>query len=138
VTALTGKRILIVEDEALVASLLEEMLLDLGASVVGPASTLPQAWELARDAAFDGAVLDVNIHGMRVDPLADALRRRRVPIVLATGYGAASGQQSSQEPVIEKPYTAEALARALEAAFDAFAQNSSFVRPSLARQAPER
>jgi CheY-like chemotaxis protein len=131
-TALAGKRVLIVEDEALVASLLEEMLLDLGATVVGPASTLPQAWELAREAVFDGAVLDVNIGGTRVDPLADALRRCRVPFVLATGYGAAAAQLSSQEPVIEKPYTAEALAGALEAAFNAFAPKSSCVRPPLA------
>jgi len=114
VSAIAGKRILVVEDEPLVAALLEEMLLDLGLCVVGPAYSVGKALELAERAALDGAVLDVNIRSKDVDPIADVLRSRGVPFVLATGYGAAAAR-ARQVQVIEKPYTRDVLAAALTA-----------------------
>jgi len=118
VSAIAGKRILVVEDEPLVAALLEEMLLDFGICVVGPAYSVGKALELAERAALDGAVLDVNIQSKDVDPIAGVLRSRGVPFVLATGYGAAAAQ-ARQVPVIEKPYTRDALAAALTAMLEA-------------------
>ena len=76
---LRGLRVLIVEDEALIASLLEDFLLDLGCDVVGPAMHMTEAVELAREAAIDGATLDVNIVGEKVYPVADILTERGIP-----------------------------------------------------------
>ena len=86
-TALAGKRILVVEDEAMVAAMVEDMLVDLGATVVGPAGSVAKGLDLARNAVLDGAVLDVNLRGERVDAVAALLRERRVPLVFASGYG---------------------------------------------------
>jgi CheY-like chemotaxis protein len=110
---LAGRRILVVEDEPLVADLLEEMLTDLGGVMVGPAYTLSAGVALAADAVLDGAVLDVNIRGARIDPVADTLRRRGIPLVFATGYGERAGPSFQAAPLIEKPYTLEALSAAL-------------------------
>jgi CheY-like chemotaxis protein len=114
---LAGRRILVVEDEPLVADLLEEMLADLGGRVVGPAYSIAAALELAAAPECDGAVLDVNIRGDRIDPVARALRARRVPLIFATGYGARAAPAVAGEPVIEKPYTLQALSAAVIAAF---------------------
>ena len=70
---LKGKRILVVEDEALIAVMVEDMLSEMGSIVVGPAATIEQALALARAEEIDGAVLDVNVRGERIDPVADAL-----------------------------------------------------------------
>ena len=79
---LEGKRILVLEDEPLVAMLLEEMLIDLGCEVVGPASSLGEGERLAREAALDAAVLDVNLNGEMSDTVAAILRRRGIPFAL--------------------------------------------------------
>lgn len=85
---LSGKRLLVVEDEYLIASDLAYALEDAGAEVIGPAGTVEDALRLvAREGdRLDGAVLDVNLRGGRVFPVADALTARGVPFVLATGY----------------------------------------------------
>ena len=83
-------RILVVEDEAMIAMLVEEMVLDFGSEVVGPAAKMGEALRLASDASLDAAILDVNVGGAVVYPVADLLRGRGVPIIFATGYGAAS------------------------------------------------
>ena len=67
---LRGLRVLVVEDEALIASLIEDSLLDLGGEVIGPAMHMNEALQLAREAAIDGATLDVNIVGEKVYPVA--------------------------------------------------------------------
>lgn len=105
---LQGARVLLVEDETLIAMMAEEMLMTLGASVVGPARTLDEAKELAQSANFDVALLDVNLREARVDPVVALLRERRIPFVLATGYGA-SAADLPDAPIIEKPYTEERL-----------------------------
>jgi CheY-like chemotaxis protein len=79
--------ILVVDDEALIAMLLEDMLLDLGCRVVGPASTVAQSMALieARGERIDGAFLDINLRGELGYPVADALAARNVPFVFVTG-----------------------------------------------------
>jgi two-component SAPR family response regulator len=110
-----GRRILIVEDEGLVSAMVEDMLADLGAQVIGTASTIARAMLLAKTLHdIDAAVLDVNVREERIDPVAAALIERQVPIVFATGYGAAP-VAAKGSVVIDKPYTREKLARALTA-----------------------
>ena len=116
---LTGKRILVVEDEALIAVMVEDMLTDMGSVVVGPAATIEQALALARTEDIDGAVLDVNVRGERIDPVADALTARGVPMLFATGYGEVRLASGNAATVIDKPYTQEKLARGLAAAMGA-------------------
>jgi CheY-like chemotaxis protein len=107
---LEGKRILVLEDEPLVAMLLEEMLLDLGCEVVGPAYSLEQGERLAAEAELDAAVLDVNVNGEMSDPVANALKARGVPFALATGYGLSAPMAAGGRiPVLQKPYPAGKL-----------------------------
>src|SRR5581483_6620549 len=84
-----SSRVLVIEDEALVAMLIEDMLNDLGVTSVGPAADLASAVEMARNAEFDFALLDVNLAGERSFPAADVLIERGMPFAFVTGYGAA-------------------------------------------------
>jgi CheY-like chemotaxis protein len=111
--ALSGRRVLVVEDEALVAALLSDMLEDAGATVIGPAGTLGDAAALARDADVDAAILDVNLHGQRVDPVAATLAERGVPFAFATGYGRAPAGPFETAPVLGKPYEFDEVSRVL-------------------------
>ena len=115
-TEIAGKRILVIEDEAVIAAMVEDMLTELGAVVVGPAGTLALGLELAEREEIDAAVLDVNLRSERVDPIADMLRARSIPVVFATGYGAAPAVGAGASPVLEKPYTMEKLASTLAGA----------------------
>lgn len=116
---LLGKRILIVEDEAMVAMMVEDMLDDAGCVVVGVAGTLQTALRRAGDEtlAMDGAVLDVNLGGEKVFPVADVLAARGVPFVFATGYGKAGVEERfGHVSVLSKPYESDALEAALMSA----------------------
>jgi len=107
---LQGLRVLIVEDEALIASFLEDALTDLGCEVIGPASTMKDALRLAREAVIDGAGLDINIAGEKVYAVADILAERGLPFVFMTGYGKAGLRESDRgRPVLQKPYNLERL-----------------------------
>ena len=103
-----GARILIVDDEALVAMLLEDMLSDLGCRVVATASRVAHALVVASDnaQALDGAILDVNVAGESVEPVAAALAARGVPFVFATGYGQAGVPETWRDrPALQKPFS---------------------------------
>ena len=110
---LTGRRILLVEDEFIVAAMAEDMLAELGATVIGPANTIAAALRLVEMSTIDAAVLDVNMDGNRIDPVAEALSARSIPIVFATGYGDGALGRAREAPVLDKPYTQEQLADAL-------------------------
>ena len=113
-SAVAGKRILVVEDEALIAAMVEDMLQDLGAVVVGPASTIEKGLALAGSEAIDAALLDVNVRDQRIDPVADILTGRGIPMLFATGYGSgAFADASGVCAFIDKPYTQERLASEL-------------------------
>jgi CheY-like chemotaxis protein len=113
---LTGKRVLVLEDEAMIAAMVEEMLTDLGAVVVGPATTIESGLSLAADEHLDAALLDVNIRSTRVDPVAAVLLSRGIPVVFATGYGQSAVDRSTRALILEKPYTQDKLAVALHEA----------------------
>jgi CheY-like chemotaxis protein len=109
-----GLNVLVVEDETLVLFNLEDVLAELGCIVVGPAMRVDQAAELAAAAETDVAILDVNLAGQPVFPVAAALAARGVPIIFATGYGRAGLPAEWQDrPVLVKPYTADDVEQAL-------------------------
>lgn len=84
---MSALRVLIVEDEMLIAMHIEDMLAELGFEVVGPATRLQKALEIARKEDFGLAVLDVNLASERSFPVADVLRERGIPFIFVTGYG---------------------------------------------------
>ena len=105
--SLAGCRILVVEDEMLIAVMIEETLQDLGCVVVGPVAKLDAALRLARDEALDGAILDVTIRGGQVYPVAEHLLARGIPFVLASGYGDwALPENLQDQPRLTKPFSA--------------------------------
>jgi PAS domain S-box-containing protein len=109
----TDRRILLVEDEELVALELSTELARLGWAIVGPAATLKEAQSLL-SSSFDAAVLDVNLRGRSVYPLAEALEERHVPFVFCTGYEMADPEGRFPEvPVIRKPAHPAAVSAAL-------------------------
>ena len=87
---LAGKRVLVVEDELLVAMLVEDMLADAGCVVVGPFARVAEALAAARAEAVDVALLDVNVAGEKVFPVAHVLEERGIPFLFVTGYGQAA------------------------------------------------
>jgi DNA-binding response OmpR family regulator len=101
---MSNRRVLIVEDDSMVGMLLEDMLASLGHEVAGLVATLDQAIRAAAEIAFDFAVLDVNLGGERIYPLAEVLTRRGIPFVFATGYGSALDPQWRHAPVLHKPF----------------------------------
>jgi CheY-like chemotaxis protein len=107
-------RVLVVEDEIMIRMLLEDMLDDLGYEVTGTAGTLDEALGLARQADVDLAILDVNLNGSPVYPVADALAARKVPFMFSTGYGEQGLPESYREcQLLQKPFQLENLERAL-------------------------
>lgn len=111
--SLKGSRVLIVEDAVLLALELETGLSEAGAEVVGPAYELEEALALL-DRPIDAAVLDANLNGRSVMPVAELLAQRNVPFVFATGYGEAGGAPGGFEaPVIRKPYDVTQVAAAV-------------------------
>jgi len=119
---LPGERILIVEDEALVAMILEDQLADLGISVAATCASVPEAMRAIEKSAPQAAILDVNLRGQLVYPVADRLMDRGIPFVFVTGYGRESiDRRYSFVKVLEKPVERQAL----EGLFAATAELSS-------------
>ena len=112
---LNGRRVLVVEDESLVAMLLETILEDMGCTPVGPASNIEDGAAMARDTTeLDAALLDVNVAGRQVFPVAEALKARGVPFVFSTGYGEGGlPDEWRGNPTIQKPFTEAAVRDAL-------------------------
>lgn len=113
--SLSGLPVLAVEDEGIVAMLLEDLLTDLGCRIVGPAARIEEALDLLEHQPVGAAVLDINIAGRLVFPVADELLKRNIPFIFATGYGAAGLiEPHCHRTVLQKPYGLESLQRALE------------------------
>lgn len=107
---LAGIRVLVVEDEGAIALLIEEMLEEFGCEVVASVARLAPACEVAGSVQVDLAILDVNLAGERVFPVADILRNRQIPFLFSTGYGA-SGLPAEYAgcPVLHKPFSQSEL-----------------------------
>jgi CheY-like chemotaxis protein len=112
-----GHSILIVEDEPLIAMMLEDFLDSLGHKVRGTCDTVQGALDEVEKGGFDLAILDVNLKGENVWPVAALLRAKSVPFVIATGgHVDPPPPEFTNAPVIEKPYTVDRVTPAIEAA----------------------
>ena len=109
-TPFVGVRVLVVEDEGAIALLIEEMLEEFGCEVVASVARLAAACEVAGSAQVDLAILDVNLAGERVFPVAEILQGRKIPFLFSTGYGA-SGLPAEYAgcPVLHKPFSQSEL-----------------------------
>ncbi len=111
---LQGLRVLVVEDEAAISLLLEDMLLDFGCEVIGPAARLAAALDTVNREQVDLAILDVNVAGEPIYPVAEALVQRSVPFVFSTGYGSAGIKDAYRDrPVLQKPFAQHDLKQKL-------------------------
>jgi CheY-like chemotaxis protein len=116
-SSVAGKRILVVEDELMIRMLLQDMLTDLGHTLAGEAGRIDEALVLAKQSEFDVAILDVNLNGQPISPVVEILVARGLPFVFATGYGQRGVPEPYRKtPTLQKPFQADALARAIEAA----------------------
>ena len=107
---LAGNRILVVEDEPLVAMDIMAGLEEAGAEVIGPAGTPEEALRLIEDLSIDAALLDGNLRGRRVDDIAAALTRRKIPFAFVTGYGNGSLPLPFRHAaIVSKPFSREQL-----------------------------
>ena len=114
-----GPCILILEDDMMLALLLEDQLADLGYRTI-KAARVANGVRVASTASLDGAILDINVAGEASYPVAQALRKRRIPFVFATGYGAGGlAPEFRNAPTLNKPYTYADLQRVLAAALEA-------------------
>jgi DNA-binding response OmpR family regulator len=107
-------RVLVVEDEPVVAMCLEDILDALGCVAVGPAARLSEGLALAESEPLDAAILDINLGGERSTPIAERLRMRGVPTAFASGYGAPP-EGFASAPLIQKPYRETDIVAALRA-----------------------
>jgi CheY-like chemotaxis protein len=102
---MSNARLLIVEDEYLIRLLLEDMLVDIGCSIAAVASNLDEGKKAAEATEIDLAILDVNIDGQQVFPIADILRNRGLPFIFITGYGARGLPERYRDaPTLQKPF----------------------------------
>lgn len=112
------RRILVVEDELLIGMLLEDMLTDLGYEVAATASRVDDALRLANEREIDAAILDVNLNGQEIYPVADVLAGRKIPFLFATGYGERGLPAAFQQrPTLQKPFQQDALESKLAGLF---------------------
>jgi CheY-like chemotaxis protein len=113
-TTLQGCGVLVVEDEAMVAMLLEELLLELGCHVVDVAARVDIALICVKARIFDVAILDVNLEGEASYPVADELEFRKIPFLFATGYGAqAIPEKYRRHTILQKPFRKQEFEEAL-------------------------
>jgi CheY-like chemotaxis protein len=135
--SLRGKRILIVEDEPLVAMDMQSMLNAAGCAVVGPAGTIEEAKRLLAGHDCDAALVDVNLKGQPIDALLSVLRQEGIPFAFVTGYGPKVLSKTFEETVtISKPFSAEQLLAVTEVLLYLRGAAGSDVVPLRARRAP--
>jgi CheY-like chemotaxis protein len=111
---LSNRKVLVVEDEMMIAMLIEDMLDEFGCRLVGPATNVRRALELIGEESIEVAVLDLNLDGQDTYAIADALQSKNIPFIFATGYGS-KGLRAEQvgRPVLQKPFQTKDLENAL-------------------------
>jgi len=109
-TSSATRRVLVVEDEYLIRMLLEDMLDELGYDVAAAVGTISEARQIATEGEFNAAILDVNLDGQEIYPVADILVGRGLPFLFVTGYGERSLPEAYRgRPALQKPFQAEQL-----------------------------
>ena len=116
-TGPSRRAVLLVEDEVMIRMMVADMLDELGYPVAGEAGDIDEAVRLVQATEFDIAILDVNVNGKVISPVAEAVTLRGRPFIFATGYGSAGLPEKFRDnPTLQKPFQMETLKRALEAA----------------------
>jgi DNA-binding NtrC family response regulator len=107
--------VFLVEDEAMIRMMVADMLEDLGYRVAAEAGDINEATRLAQSSDFDIAILDVNVNGKMISPVAQVIKSRNIPFVFATGYGAQGVPEEFRErPTLQKPFQMDTLKGVLE------------------------
>jgi DNA-binding response OmpR family regulator len=112
-----GGSVFLVEDEVMIRMMVADMLQELGFSVAAEAGEINEAMKLAESAEFDVAILDVNVNGKVISPVAELIRARNRPFIFATGYGSSGlPEEYRDRPALQKPFQIETLAKMLDSA----------------------
>src|ERR1700726_4744165 len=113
----SGGSIFLVEDEVMIRMMVADMLQELGYSIAAEAGEINEAIRLAQSAEFDLAILDVNVNGKVISPVADLITARNRPFIFATGYGSSGLPEGNRNrPALQKPFQIETLARMIDTA----------------------
>jgi DNA-binding response OmpR family regulator len=116
-TRLPRGSVLLVEDEVMIRMMVADMLEELGFTVAAEAGEIGEALRLAESAEFDLAILDVNVNGKVISPVADLIKARNRPFIFATGYGSSGlPEQYRDRPALQKPFQLETLGKTIDAA----------------------
>jgi CheY-like chemotaxis protein len=112
--------VLVVEDEVMIRMMVTDMLVDLGHSIAAEAGEIDEALRLAESADFDLAILDVNVNGRTIEPVAKAVERRKLPLLFSTGYSVDALPESFRgHPSLQKPFRIDTLQSAIDEALKA-------------------
>jgi DNA-binding response OmpR family regulator len=112
-----GGSVFLVEDEVMIRMMVADMLEELGYKIAAEAGDIAEALRLAQSVDFDFAILDVNVNGKVISPVADVIRAKGRPFIFATGYGSSGlPEQYRDRPALQKPFQLDALGRTIETA----------------------
>ena len=112
--------VLVVEDEVMIRMMVTDMLVDLGHSIAAEAGEIDEALRLAESADFDLAILDVNVNGKTIEPVARVVERRKLPLLFSTGYSVDALPESFRgRPSLQKPFRIDTLQSAIDEALKA-------------------
>lgn len=113
-TPLPGSSVFLVEDEVMIRMMVADMLEELGYRVAAEAGEINEALKLAQSTEFDFAILDVNVNGKVISPVAELIQARNLPFIFATGYGSSGlPEEYRDRPALQKPFQLETLARVI-------------------------
>jgi len=113
----SGGSVLLVEDEVMIRMMVADMLEELGYKVAAEAGDIAEAMRLAQSIEFDFAILDVNVNGKVISPVADLIKAKGRPFIFATGYGSSGlPEQYRDRPALQKPFQLDALSKTIETA----------------------
>jgi DNA-binding NtrC family response regulator len=114
-----GCSVFLVEDEVMIRMMVADMLEELGYTIAGEAGEISQAIRLAQSTEFELAILDVNVNGHMITPVAELIKARNLPFIFATGYGAAGVPREYRDrPTLQKPFLIEKLAEMIDRTLD--------------------
>ena len=114
---LSGRSVFLVEDEVMIRMMVADMLEELGYKVAAEAGDINEAMRLAQATEFDIAILDVNVNGKVISPVADLIKEKGCPFIFATGYGSSGlPEEYRDRPALQKPFQLETLAQMITSA----------------------